>query len=40
MRLPAHQCVEILNDAKEEFEVDGAAVVFSSLRVCRRRRPT
>ncbi|MEW8689205.1 MAG: hypothetical protein AB2556_25565 [Candidatus Thiodiazotropha sp.] len=28
-RLPAGQWVEILNDAKEEFEVDGAATVFS-----------
>ncbi|MEW8689139.1 MAG: hypothetical protein AB2556_25235 [Candidatus Thiodiazotropha sp.] len=33
VRLPAYQWVEILNDAKEEFEVDGAAAVFSSLRV-------
>ncbi|MEW8689309.1 MAG: hypothetical protein AB2556_26095 [Candidatus Thiodiazotropha sp.] len=33
MRLPADQWVEILNDAKEEFEVDGAAAVFSSYRV-------
>ncbi|MEW8687545.1 MAG: hypothetical protein AB2556_17155, partial [Candidatus Thiodiazotropha sp.] len=29
VRLPADQWVEILNDAKEEFEVDGAAVVSS-----------
>ncbi|MEW8689026.1 MAG: hypothetical protein AB2556_24670 [Candidatus Thiodiazotropha sp.] len=29
LRLPANQWVEILNNAKEEFEVDGAAVVFS-----------
>ncbi|MEW8688021.1 MAG: hypothetical protein AB2556_19595 [Candidatus Thiodiazotropha sp.] len=33
MRLPADQWVEIFNDAKEDFEVDGAAVVFSSWRV-------
>ncbi|MEW8689082.1 MAG: hypothetical protein AB2556_24950, partial [Candidatus Thiodiazotropha sp.] len=32
-RLPADQWVEILNDAKEEFEVDGAAAVFSLWRV-------
>ncbi|MEW8687814.1 MAG: hypothetical protein AB2556_18540 [Candidatus Thiodiazotropha sp.] len=41
VRLPANQWVEILNDAKEEFEVDGAAEVFSSWRVEEeRRRPT
>ncbi|MEW8689350.1 MAG: hypothetical protein AB2556_26300 [Candidatus Thiodiazotropha sp.] len=28
VRLPADQWVEILNDAKEEFEVDGAAAVL------------
>ena len=33
MRLPAIQQVEILNDAKDEFEVDGASVVFSTWRV-------
>ncbi|MEW8688924.1 MAG: hypothetical protein AB2556_24155 [Candidatus Thiodiazotropha sp.] len=33
MRLPADQWVEILNDAKDEFEVDGAAAVSSSWRV-------
>ncbi|MEW8689089.1 MAG: hypothetical protein AB2556_24985 [Candidatus Thiodiazotropha sp.] len=33
VRLPAYQWVEILNDAKEEFEVDGAAAVFSAWRV-------
>ncbi|MEW8688035.1 MAG: hypothetical protein AB2556_19665, partial [Candidatus Thiodiazotropha sp.] len=32
VRLPADQWVEILNDAKE-FEVDGAAAVFSSWKV-------
>ena len=30
VRLPANQWVEILNDAKEEFEVDGASAVFST----------
>ncbi|MEW8689151.1 MAG: hypothetical protein AB2556_25295 [Candidatus Thiodiazotropha sp.] len=29
VRLPADQWVEIRNDAKEEFEVDGAAAVSS-----------
>ena len=29
VRLPADQWVEILNDAKDEFEVDGASAVFS-----------
>ena len=33
MRLPVDQWVEILNDAKDEFEVDGAAAVFSTWRV-------
>ncbi|MEW8688815.1 MAG: hypothetical protein AB2556_23605, partial [Candidatus Thiodiazotropha sp.] len=33
VRLPADQWVEILNDAKEKFEVEGAAAVFSSWRV-------
>ena len=33
MRLPADQRVEILNDAKDEFEVDGASAVFSTWRV-------
>ncbi|MEW8689008.1 MAG: hypothetical protein AB2556_24580 [Candidatus Thiodiazotropha sp.] len=33
VRLPADQWVEIHNDAKDEFEVDGAAAVFSSWRV-------
>ncbi|MEW8688910.1 MAG: hypothetical protein AB2556_24085 [Candidatus Thiodiazotropha sp.] len=33
VRIPANQWVEILNDAKEEFEVEGAAAVFSSKRV-------
>ena len=33
MRLPAYEpWVEILNDAKDEFEVDGAAAVFSTCR--------
>ena len=33
VRLPAYEpWVEILNDAKDEFEVDGAAAVFSTLR--------
>ena len=30
VRLPADQWVEILNDAKDEFEVDGASAVFST----------
>ena len=30
MRLPTYQRVEILNDAKDEFEVDGAPAVFST----------
>ena len=33
MRLPADQWVEILNDAKDEFEVDGASAVFYPWRV-------
>ena len=34
VRLPAYEpWVEILNDAKDEFEVDGAALVFSTWRV-------
>ena len=33
MRLPADQRVEIFDDAKDEFEVDGASAVFSSWRV-------
>ena len=33
VRLPADQWVEILNDAKNEFEVDGASAVFSTWRV-------
>ena len=33
MRLPAGSWVEILDDAKDEFEVDGAAAVFSTWRV-------
>ena len=33
MRLPANQWVEIFNDAKDEFEVDGASAVFSTWRV-------
>ncbi|MEW8615619.1 MAG: hypothetical protein AB2610_20880 [Candidatus Thiodiazotropha sp.] len=33
VRLPADQWVEILNDAKDEFEVDGASAVFSTWRV-------
>ena len=33
VRLPADQWVEILNDAKGEFEVDGASAVFSTWRV-------
>ena len=32
-RLPADEWVEILNDAKNEFEVDGATAVFSTWRV-------
>ena len=30
VRIPANQWVEILNDAKDEFEVDGASAVFST----------
>ena len=34
VRLPAYKpWVEILNDAKDEFEVDGATAVFSTWRV-------
>ncbi len=34
MRLPADEpCVGMLNDAKDEFEVDGATAVFSTWRV-------
>ena len=33
MRLPADQWVEILYDAKDEFEVYGASAVFSTWRV-------
>ena len=33
MRLPADQWDELLNDAKDEFEVDGASAVFCTLRV-------
>ena len=33
VRLSADQWVEILNDAKNEFEVDGASAVFSTWRV-------
>ena len=34
VRLPAYEpWVEILNDAKDEFEVDGAAAVFSTWRI-------
>ena len=33
VRLPADEWVEILNDAKDEFEVDGATAVFSTWRV-------
>ena len=33
MRLPADQWVEILNAAKDEFEVDGASAVLSTWRV-------
>ena len=33
VRLPADQWVEILNDAKDEFEVDGASAVFSTWKV-------
>ena len=37
VRLPAYEpWVEILNDAKDEFEVDGAAAVFSTWRVERK----
>ena len=32
-RLPADHRVEILNDAKDEFQVDGASAVFSTWRV-------
>ena len=31
--LPADQWVEILNDVKDEFEVDGASAVFPTWRV-------
>ena len=33
VQLPTDEWVKILNDAKEEFEVDGAIAVFSSWRV-------
>ena len=33
VRLPANQWVEILYDAKDEFEVDGASAVFSTWRM-------
>ena len=33
LRLPTDECVEILNDAKVEFDVQGAAAVFSTWRV-------
>ena len=33
MRLPADPWVEILNDARDEFEVDGASAVFTTKRV-------
>ena len=33
VRLPADQSVEILDDAKDEFEVDGASAVFHIWRV-------
>ena len=33
VRLPTDQWVEVLNDAKDEFEVDGASAVFSTWRV-------
>ena len=33
MRLPADRWVEILDDARDEFEVDGASAVFSTWRV-------
>ena len=33
VRLLADRCVEILNDAKDEFEVDGASAVFSTCRM-------
>ena len=33
VRLPAGSWVELLDDAKDEFEVDGAAAVFSTWRL-------
>ena len=33
VKLPADRWVEILNDAKDEFEVDGASAVFSTWRM-------
>ena len=33
VQLPAEPWVEVLNDAKDEFEVDGATAVFSTWRV-------
>ena len=33
VRLPSDEGVEILNDAKDEFEIDGATAVFSTWRV-------
>ena len=33
VRFPANQWVEIFNDAKDEFEVDGASAVVSTGRV-------
>ena len=33
MRIPANQWVEILNGAKDEFEVDGTSAVFSTWRM-------
>jgi len=33
VQLPTDEWVNILNDAKEEFEVDGATAVFSTWRV-------
>ena len=33
VRLPADRWVEILNDAKDDFEVDGASAVFSTWRM-------
>ena len=33
VRLPADRWVKVLNDAKDEFEVDGASAVFSTWRV-------